>query len=194
MIDPFCPRFGSITEEDAQVIEATLEQLVPLSKVKWLEVGMYRGGTGVGVRDFLATRNVELEWLGIDAGYIVEPSSPFPGATVIKGRSEEVYPSIPNDFDGIFIDGCHCRNHVILDALNYGAKVKPGGFLLFHDTSPFAQGKDKQPCGPDLPEFYISTLAAFKLIGWPMSGWTLFMEKYRDGLPLGGVRSYRKQL
>jgi Methyltransferase domain len=194
MSDPFCSRFGSITEEDAQVIEATLEQLVPLGKVKWLEVGMFRGGTGIGVRNFMEARNVPLEWWGIDAGYITEPSAPFLGANVIKGKSEEVYPLVPNDFDGIFIDGCHCRNHVILDAINYGYKVKFGGFLLFHDTSPFAQGHDKQPCGPDIPEFYISTLTAFTVMGWPLPGWTLFMEKYQDKLPLGGVRSYRKQL
>lgn len=192
MSDPFCPRFGSITEADAQVLEATLEQLVPLGKVKWLEIGMFQGGTGIGVRDFLAARNVELQWIGIDAGYITEPVVPFLGATVVKGRSEEVYPSAPNDFDGIFIDGCHCRNHVILDTINYADKVKPGGFLLFHDTSPFAQGKDKQPCGWDTPEFYIQTLAAFELIRWPWPGWTLFMEKFQDQLPLGGVRSYRK--
>jgi len=194
MSDLFGPNYGSITKEDAQVIEATLEQLVPLGRVKWLEVGMFQGATGIGVRDFLAARNVTVEWWGIDAGYITEPVVPFPGATVIKGRSEEVYPQVPNDFDGIFVDGCHCRNHVILDTLNYGAKVKPGGFLLFHDTSPFAQGigNGKQPCGPDSPEFYTSVLAAFELIRWPTPGWTLFMEKYQDALPLGGVRSYRK--
>lgn len=190
----FGPRFGSITEVDAQVIEATLEQLVPLGSVKWLEIGMFQGGTGIGVRDFLAAKGVALEWWGIDAGYITEPVVPFPGATVIKGRSEEVYPSVPDDFDGIFIDGCHCRNHVILDAFNYGSKVKKGGFLLFHDTSPFAQGKDKQPCGGDSPEFYISTLSAFELMGWPLAGWVPFMEKYHDNLPFGGVRSYRKEI
>lgn len=193
MSDLFCPRFGSILEEDAQVIEATLSQLLPLGKIKWLEVGIYAGGTGRGVRDFCAVHDVTLEWWGIDAGYITEPAIPFAGANVIKGRSEEVYPQVPDGFDGIFIDGCHCRNHVVLDALNFAPKVKPGGFLLFHDTCPSAQGKGKQPCGPDLPEFYVSTLAAFVLMGWPRPGWSLFMEKYREGAELGGVRSYRKQ-
>jgi len=194
MSDPFGPHYGSITPEDADVIELTLAQLVPLGKVKWLEIGMFRGGTGIGVRNFLAARNVALEWWGIDAGYITDPGIPFPGANVIKGRSELVYPSVPDDFDGIFIDGCHCRNHVILDTMNYAPKVKVGGFLLFHDTSPFAQGKDKQPCGPDVPEFWISTLAAFELMRWPFPGWTLFAEKWQEGLPLGGVRSYQKVL
>lgn len=192
MSDIFCQRFGSILEEDAQVIEATLEQLVPRGKVKWLEIGMFQGGTGIGVRDFLSVRNVELEWFGIDAGYITEPVVPFSGAMVIKGRSEEVYPSVPNDFDGIFIDGCHCRNHVILDTMNYTSKVRVGGFLIFHDCGKSSQGKDKQPCGPDRSEFYISTLTAFEMMKWPTPDWELFMEKEREDCPLGGTRSYRK--
>jgi len=194
MSDMFCKRFGSILEEDAQVIEATLSELVPRGKIKWLEIGMFAGGTGRGVRDYCEARGVAFEYWGIDAGYITEPVVPFPGAVVIKGRSEEVFPRVPDGFDGIFIDGCHCRNHVILDTLNYAPKVNPGGFLLFHDAGPSAQGKDKQPCGPDIPEFAISTLAAFEVMGWPRPGWNLFMEKYREGAPLGGVRSYRRSI
>ncbi len=191
MSDIFCKRFGSILEEDAQVIEATLLQF-PGPQVKWLEIGMFAGGTGVGVRNFLSARSISLEWWGIDAGYITEPTSPFPGATIVKGRSEEVYPDIPNDFDGIFIDGCHCRNHVILDTMNYAPKVKPGGFLLFHDCGKSAQNQDKQPCGPLRVEFCISTLAAFEMMRWPTPGWELFMEQEREGCLLGGTRSYRK--
>jgi hypothetical protein len=192
MSDIFCTRFGSILEEDAQVIEATLDQLLPRGHVRWLEVGMFRGGTGIGVRDYLAARGVSCEYWGIDAGYITDPVQPFAEAHVVKGRSEEVYPYIPDGFDGIFIDGCHCRNHVILDTLNYSPKVKPGGFILFHDCGKGSQGKDKQPCGPDRPEFWISTLAAFDLMRWPRPGWELFTEKEREGCPLGGTRSYRK--
>jgi hypothetical protein len=191
MSDPFCPRFGSILEEDAQVIEATLAQFhQPV--VKWLEIGMFRGGTGIGVRDFLFARGIAFEYWGIDAGYITEPSAPFPGAMVVKGRSEEVYPDIPGDFDGIFIDGCHCRNHVILDTMNYGPKVKPGGFLLFHDCGKAAQNQDKQPCGPLRVEFCISTLAAFEMMRWPTPDWELFSALEREGSLLGGTRSYRK--
>lgn len=192
MSDPFCPRFGSILEEDAQVIEATLSQLCGQPKVKWLEIGMFQGGTGVGVRDFLAARNVALEWWGIDAGLITDPSPPFPGAMVIKGRSEEVYPDVPSGLDGIFIDGCHCRNHIVLDTLNYAPKVRAGGFLLFHDCGKASQGKDKQPCGPDLPEFCISTIAGLEILKFPTVDWELFMEREREGCPLGGTRSYRR--
>lgn len=192
MSDPFCDRFGSILEEDAQVIEATLEHLSGQKRVRWLEVGMFAGGTGRGVRDFLARKGIELEWWGIDAGYITEPISPFPGANIIKGRSEEVYPLVTGLFDGIFIDGCHCRNHIILDTMNYGPKVRVGGFLLFHDCGKDSQGKDKQPCGPDLPEFYIQTLEGMKMMGFPTPSWELFKEMERPGCPLGGTKSFRR--
>lgn len=191
MSDPFCPRFGSVIEEDAQVIEATLAQFQQPA-VKWLEIGMFAGGTGRGVRDFLSARGMALEYWGIDAGLITDPVTPFAGAHVIKGRSEEVFPYVPDGFDGIFIDGCHCRNHVILDTMNYGPKVRVGGFLLFHDCGKASQGIDKQPCGPNVPEFGISTLAAFQMMKWPTPEWELFMEKEREGLALGGTRSYRK--
>ena len=191
MSEDFCPRFGSILEEDAQVIEATLAQFSG-PRVKWLEIGMFRGGTGIGVRNNLAARGIACEYWGIDAGYITDPVQPFAEAIVVKGRSEEVYPDIPADFDGIFIDGCHCRNHVILDTMNYGPKVKPGGFLLFHDCGKAAQNQDKQPCGPLRVEFCISTLAAFEMMRWPTPDWELFSEKEREGSLLGGTRSYRK--
>lgn len=192
MSDLFCQRFGSILEEDAQVIEATLAALSDQPLVRWLEIGMFQGGTARGVRDFLHSRNVAVEYWGIDAGYMIEPSVPFPGARIIKGRSEEVYPDIPGGFDGIFIDGCHCRNHIVLDTLNYGPKVRVGGFLLFHDCGKSSQGIDKQPCGPLRLEFCVSTLAGLDLMKFPTPEWELFMEKEREGCPLGGTRSYRK--
>ncbi len=193
MSDQFCPRFGSILEEDAEVIEATLTELSSRGLVKWLEIGMFRGGTGAGVYNFLAERNVALEWWGIDAGFITEPTSPFPGANVIKGRSEEVYMHVPDGFDAIFIDGCHCRNHIVLDTFNYAPKVRPGGFLLFHDCGKSSQGIDKQPCGPLHLDFCVSTLAGLDLIKFPWPEWTLFMERQREGFPLGGTRSYRRR-
>ena len=191
---PLCDRFGLLWERDALVLEDTLEQLSPLGKIKFLEIGIYQGQTGVGIQRWCSERCISLEWWGIDSGRDIDPKTlKWPWATIVKGNSDEVYPVIPNDFDAILIDGCHCRNHIILDTYNYSPKVVPGGFLLFHDTSPSAQGNDFQGHGPNTHEFHISALEAFKMIGWPHWGWTIFRDCYDKSIPSGGMRSYRRQ-
>jgi hypothetical protein len=186
------PDFGALTVEDGEVLKATLLQVAPLKQVKLLEIGMHSGATAKGIKAFLESNGCGLEYWSIDPGYLCVVSDPFPGARVTKGLSDEVYESIPNDFDVIFVDGCHCRNHVILDTIHYSPKVKPGGFLMFHDCSPSAQGKDQQYHGPKTNEFCIDVLRGLQRINFPWPQWTLFMEKYNPNLPFGGVRSYRK--
>lgn len=187
----FCNRFGLLSEQDALVLEATLERLAPRQSIKFLEIGVYQGQTGLGIKKWCDKRGVALEWWGIDSGRDIDPTPPFEGAIIRKGKSEQIYPQIPNDFDAILIDGCHCRNHIILDTLNYSPKVIVGGFLLFHDTSPSAQGKDYQSCGVDSPEFYISTLEGLRMLDWPPEWqWQLVEERFDDTLPFGGMRSY----
>lgn len=183
----YCNRFGAISEQDAQVMEATLEKMP--KKIKFLEIGTHEGGTGRGVKRWCDANGVELEWWGIDVSY---HAPPFPGAIVVHGDSAEVYVDIPNDFNGILIDGCHCRNHVILDTYNYAPKVVPGGYLIFHDTGPQCQGKDHQAYhgSKAVPEFHIATLEALEMIRWPHPGWTLFMKKADPKLPFGGMASY----
>lgn len=191
-MNPFCERFGLLSEQDAQVLEATLAELAPLGKIKFLEIGMYQGRTGLGVKNWCDAHGVALDWWGLDSQRDTAAVAPFPEATIRVGPSEEIYPDIPNDFNAIIIDGCHCRNHVILDTYNYMSKVLPGGFLLFHDTGPAIQGNDYQLHGPRIPEFHIRTLDAFAMIGWPHPGWTLFLEKFDASLPFGGMQSYRR--
>ncbi len=183
----YCARFGAISEQDAQVLEATLDALP--KKIKFLEIGIHDGNTGRGVKRWCDDHGVELDWWGID---VCHHEPPFPGATFIKGDSAEVYVDVPNDFNGILIDGCHCRNHIILDTYNYAPKVLLGGYLLFHDTGPNCQGNDHQAYhgSKAVPEFHIATLDAFKMIGWPHPGWSLFMEKADLTLPFGGMHSY----
>lgn len=192
-MNKFCDRFGLLWEQDALALESTLHALSSeVKRIKFLEIGIYQGMTAKGIKHWCDNHNIELEWWGIDSGRDIDPVIPFQGATVKKGKSEQIYPEIPNDFDAILIDGCHCRNHIILDTYNYSPKVKVGGFLLFHDTSPSAQGNDFQGDGVNSPEFYISTLAALTMIGWPHWGWTIFDEKWDKTIPFGGMRSYRK--
>lgn len=183
----YCDRFGAVSEQDAQVLEATLDVLP--KKIKFLEIGIHDGNTGRGVRRWCDAHGVELEWWGID---VCHHEPPFSGAHFVKGDSAEVFVDIPNDFNAILIDGCHCRNHVILDTYNYAPKVLPGGYLLFHDTGTQCQGNDHQAYhgSKAVPEFHIATLEAFKMIGWPHPGWVLFMEKADLSLPFGGMHSY----
>jgi hypothetical protein len=91
-----------------------------------------------------------------------------------------------------FIDGCHCRNHVILDTLNYGEKVKLGGLMLFHDCSPEIAHTMRDPHGPNIPEFYNSVLAAHRLLKFPSINWELLFSDYERGHQYGGINVYRK--
>lgn len=54
----------------------------------------------------------------------------------VKGWSFDldVYAKIPGNLDFVYIDGDHETDSVLLDALMYRHKLKPGGLLLFHDT------------------------------------------------------------
>jgi hypothetical protein len=196
MSDPFSTRYGSITDEDADVMDACLgkacETFKPQSVLRVCEIGMFDGRTASGIKRKVQSLGMGVRYWGIDAGYITEPGIPFPEATVIKGRSEEVFNQVDPGIHLLFIDGCHCRNHVILDTLNYIGKVVVGGFVLFHDANPEAQGKDKQPCGSNIPEFYISVIQGIRLMCWPHPGWEFFMEKFKPGCPLGGIAAYRR--
>lgn len=192
----FCSRYGSITNADAEVMDATILKLLLMLRIKVLEIGMFRGGTGLGIKNFAALHGLEVKYWGVDAGYINDPVIPFDGATVIKGKSEEVVDDLPDDFHLIFVDGCHCRNHVILDTFNYSEKVVPGGFMVFHDTHPLEQGIGRQPCGDlinsDKPRFCTNVLNTFEIIHWPWPPWVLFMENYDREWNIGGMRSYQK--
>lgn len=186
------PDFGALTVEDGEALKTTLLSASTRKHLKFLEIGMHSGATARGIKAFLEANGCSLEYWSIDPGYLCEINPPFPGANTIKGLSDEVYETIPEDFDIIFIDGCHCRNHVILDTYNYHTKVKVGGFLMFHDCSPSAQGKDPQYHGPRTPAFCIDVLRGLDEMGFPWPGWTLFVEKFNVSLPFGGIRSYLK--
>jgi predicted O-methyltransferase YrrM len=47
------------------------------------------------------------------------------------GHSQQI--QIPNDFDVVFIDGCHQYNEVRDDIHRWWQKIRPGGLLVNHD-------------------------------------------------------------
>lgn len=108
-------------------------------------------------------------------------------------HSAESFYKVPGEFDLVLIDGCHCVNHVILDTLHYGAKVKPSGFLMFHDTAAHLQQTMRDPHGPDHPMFYNSVLQAHRLMGFPSAEWKLVMDVSEPSSKIGGMQVFQKQ-
>lgn len=186
--------FSSQRPKDAALILKLIEHFHQWkqTRIKFLEIGTFGGDTARGVWDRCWSHNIELEYWGIDNRSQIHSEAPFPGANFVVGDSAEVFHLIPFDFDAVLVDGCHCINHAILDTLHYGARVKSGGYMLFHDTSPEIQQTMKDPHGPNIPEFHNSVLAAHKLLGFPFSNWARWAEDYEPGATFGGMKIYVK--
>lgn len=145
--------YGLISGVDASVLERSLIFTagffpdVPALRI--LEVGICHGDTSRALKAFLDSQSIAFEYHGIDSGRDRDVPVPFEGATVHVGDSAELWPGIEGPFHWIFLDGCHCANHVALDFLHYGDKVPLGGSVIFHDAAPKSQGKcDYQGHGP----------------------------------------------
>ncbi len=186
--------YGAMTQTDAAVLEAVLEVSADRHrrKLSFLEIGVFAGGTARGVLEWCNARGFELHYVGVEAGAICVPAVPFEGARLVVGDSIEVWKDIDDLFDVAFIDGNHGGNHVILDTLHYGAKVKVGGMLLFHDTAPEIQHDMKEAAGPEHPWWYNSVNDAHKLMKFPFSNWEMFKTDYEKGSRIGGMTAYLK--
>lgn len=191
--------YTSQTKIDAQIIEQVLTAASNnLDNIAVLEVGTYTGDTSREIRRWCSEHGKKLEFWGIEACWhpdlIAQANRPitFPGAKMVWGDSAEVYHHIPFGLDVVLIDGCHCINHVILDTIHYGTRVKLGGFMMFHDTAPHIQKTMRDPHGPDIHDFYNSVNAAHIQMGFPFSNWELFNEAFDPNAAWGGIRAYRR--
>lgn len=184
--------YGALNTIDVSLLELVLSQF-NYKAMKLLEIGVYSGYTAIGISQYCRVNHIDLEYWGMDNGAICEGKKPFDEAHFIKGDSAESFHLVPNDFDVVFIDGCHCINHVILDTFHYGQKVKPGGFMLFHDTSPELQQTMRDPHGPNIPEFHNSVTAAHRLIKFPFPPWILWRDGWEPKSLIGGTSVYLKQ-
>lgn len=68
----------------------------------------------------------------------LENIKPYPFIKHIKKSSVEASKEFSNEyFDFIYIDGCHQYESVLADIKHWKEKVKPGGFISFHDIDNF---------------------------------------------------------
>ena len=183
--------YGAQQPEDIEVLEMVLSRYRG-TLMRFVEIGIHVGSTARGIKEYCDLNRVHLEYWGIDP-VVPDPNPPFPGAHFIHGPSEESFHLAPDRIDVVLIDGCHCVNHVILDTYQYGARVMPGGFMLFHDVNPRIQHTMKDPHGPNIPQFYNSVLEAHLMIGFPFRNWKLLAEKWNNDAPWGGMAAYQKQ-
>lgn len=190
--------YSSQTPADVAMLERAMEAVTITTRNRILEVGSFWGHTSDEIKKWHDARSLDLEFWAIDNSSHPDFTNqqqapcPFNGAHLIRGDSAEVFHEIPFGLDLALIDGCHCINHVILDTLHYGARVRVGGLMLFHDTSPQIQQTMKDPHGPNIPEFHNSVLAAHDLLGFPNLGWETWAEESTSGYPWGGMKVFLK--
>jgi len=111
-----------------------------------------------------------------------------------KSTDRSIIDSLNDNFHFIFIDACHCRLHVLKDLTAYHNKVKIGGYLGLHDTSPKFQGGTEQPkteeC--DQEDTHINVIKGIQDFNIEDKGFELIIDEYDNQKYWGGVRIYKR--
>jgi hypothetical protein len=175
--------YGAILNEDVAVLEkclaAILEAGTPALRI--CEIGMHDGNTARGLEAYCKAHGRELMYWGIDPDPgLTRPRYIPKDAAVIIGDSAEVFNQVPFGLDLVWVDGCHCSNHVMIETVRYGARVRPGGFMCYHDTNPACQGWGHQYHGPEILEFAVDVNRALEAIHFPWEPWKPFAEGCPD--------------
>lgn len=154
------PVYGLISFEEAHAIEQSLLRVVSRFKqdtIRLLEIGVHDGRTSRGIRDFLTENNVtNFEHWAVDNGKWAK-TKPYENVHMVWGDSSETGHLVPAQIHWLFIDGCHCINHALIDISRYGYRLLPGGEMAVHDTyNEVPLFCDYQDHGPrDRPEFHL---------------------------------------
>jgi len=187
--------YGGLTAIDASIVEQSLLLACKADSDKEIivvEIGTFNGKTAKGLKACLESVGRVIQYWGVDNGTLSTMEPPFDGARMIRGDSAEVFHLVPDNIHFLFIDGCHCGNHVILDTIHYGDRVRRGGVMAFHDTGADCQHTEKDPHGPHIPWFHNSVNAAHQKMGFPTSKWKKAFEGFDTERRVGGTTAYQK--
>lgn len=187
--------YGLITQVDARALERSLIRVAarfPGRPLRIVEVGVCHGDTSRALKAFLDAQGIVFDYTGVDNSRDLPVAVPFEGARLIDEPSEFAYRHIATGVHWVFADGCHGANAVMLDFLNYGDLLAPGGELIFHDAAPYTQNKlDWQGIGPkDHVDFGTATRTACRRLGLLDGGrldWSVVEEIWESSWDSGGV-------
>lgn len=194
-------KYGLLTAKDIETIEKTLDlvcEQFPEGIINTTELGVRDGSTSRGIHNYLTSGKRFNFHTGIDNNHDMEVQKPFDGCHIIIGNSIEVYNELAdNSQHFIFIDACHSYPMTLADFLVYSPKVRPEGYLAFHDCGEqIKQMTDYQGMGSrDDPDMYISCRKAVKRLGLldnKCEGWTLVFDEYDPSFHTGGIVVVKK--
>lgn len=156
--------------------------------IRYLEIGLGNCGT-INSVDFILNqlpgehRIVGIEHVSWTMAFLV----PYRAELIIRDAHQ--VPDGP--WDVVFIDACHCKQCVVNDFNSIRDAVVPGGFVIFHDTSPEFQGMHANMS--DMSEHQkngIEVLAALEECD--LSGFKLIADTPGHYPEVDGLRIYQK--
>ena len=134
-------KYGMMTVKEAGLLDETLLGLKEkFGEIRFLEIGTCGGATTRGVYQRAAEIGCPVHCEGVDnmADYcLADPPGDY---KFHVGDSMDIWSEVKGAFNLLFVDGCHCVNHSMCDFLNFSPFVVTGGYCLFHDTAPNANG------------------------------------------------------
>jgi len=196
-------QYGLISKVDAACLEKTIDLICnefrDAHPIRMLEIGVYGGETGNGVRQYAQSRWREVVLTGIDNNKDGEEVIYFYNKLII-GNSNEVYNQLEDESQHlILVDANHSFPYVISDWFCYTPKVKKGGYICLHDTAPQAQGRDWQRVGSEEDlDMYISTRKALRAIGFTrlldehFTGFKCVFDEFDPNDRCGGICVFKK--
>jgi Methyltransferase domain len=129
-------RYGFMREIEADLVDKIITRLdVQFHEVRFLEIGVFGGGTVSGVVNYCREIECPVFASGVDFAQWKPSPPPMDDYDFHDCDSMDAWRNIKGKYNFLFVDGCHCVNHSMADFLNYSPFVVVGGYCLFHDTS-----------------------------------------------------------
>lgn len=175
--------FGIAMQGCSEAILEAINSVLDADKhFVYAEIGLAEARTLAAIATHIEQRSSNFTCHGIDIeeGWslnrdeLKKNTEPFGDKVKIhlNGSTDFLNSSPDHSIDFLLIDGCHEKDCCAKDFEDAITRIKPGGFVAFHDTADFAQGIDPQPHKGELCNV-IAALDSVGLLGNHRPGWNL---------------------